>query len=277
MELLRAVDAPARAVVVVAHGLNQRAHALLPLCEALRRRGATIVLVRFHGHLLDAEHSPETIEEWRSLDWRQWLRDWEEASAAAASIAARDHLPLTFLGFSLGALVHAHAMACRDEAPPPFAAQLLLAPAIRLRPRSRAVLLFRALGRRFLVPSLAPAAVRSHGATSVAAYEALFHLVSSLDAPRHPERLRLPTLVLIDPGDELSSPERLRRWIAHNGLASHWQVRGVPRDGPIGTHRFRHYVTDETALGVASFARLVEMAAAALLMQRSVHVAPPDG
>jgi len=277
MELLHPVGTPPRAVVVVAHGLNQRAHALLPLSELLRRRGATIVLIRFRGHHWGSEHSPDTMDAWRSLGWRDWLRDWEEASAVGASLAARHEVPLVFLGFSLGALVHAYAMACRDDEPPPFARQLLLAPAIRVRPRSRAVLLFAALGRRFLVPSIAPAAVRSHSGTSVAAYSALFHLESSLDTPRHPERLRVPTLVLIDPADELASPGRLRRWIERQGLTSHWQVRGVPRAAAPGARTFRHYVTDETALGAASFGELAELAVAALLGPPPAPGAPPEG
>lgn len=265
LELLRPDGAPPRAVVVVAHGLNQRAHALLALCEALRQRGAAIVLIRFHGHHWGAERSPDTLEEWRSVAWRDWVRDWEEGAAVGASLAARHGVPLTFLGFSLGALVHGYALACRDDEPPPFVRQLLLAPAIRVRPRSRAILLFRALGRRFLVPSIAPVAIRAHDGTSVAAYMALFHLESSLDAPRHPERLRLPTLVLIDPRDELAGPARLGRWIARQGLSELWQVRDVPREPGRGIRTFRHYVTDEAALGAASFAELVEIVVAALL------------
>ncbi|MEO7962975.1 MAG: alpha/beta hydrolase, partial [Gemmatimonadaceae bacterium] len=216
MELLAA--SPARAVVVLAHGLNQRVAALRPLGEALRQRGATVVPLRFHGHTLDHENDAATFEAWRSLTWRDWLDDWTRTTENARALAERDDIPLTFAGYSLGALVHTYAMASGTESPPPYTRQLLLAPAIRVHAHTRAVRIFRAMGSRFLVPSVAPIAIRSHDGTSVAAYEALFHYEGALDTLSDPNRLRIPTLAVIDRRDELASAARLAAWIARNGL-----------------------------------------------------------
>jgi alpha-beta hydrolase superfamily lysophospholipase len=258
----------ARAVVVVAHGLNQRVSALRSLGEALRERGATIVPLRFRGHRLDREEDAATFDAWRSLTWRDWLADWEETTERAHTLAIREGVPLAFLGYSLGALVQTYALAFGTGAPAPYTRQLLLAPAIRVRAYTRTARVFRGLGGRFLIPSVTPVAIRSHGATSVAAFEALFHYESSLDAIPDPARLRIPTLVLIDRRDELASAARLHEWIDRHALGSEWEVEPIPRPAPAKPLTYRHYVTDESALGPDSFRMLVARIATHLLGER---------
>ena len=265
-EILTASDP--RAVVVVAHGLNQRVSALRSLGEALRERGATVVPLRFRGHRLDREDDAATFDAWRSLTWRDWLDDWQETTERAHVLAMRDGVPLTFLGYSLGGLVQTYALAFGTGAPGLYARQLLLAPAIRVRAYTRTVRVFRPMGGRLLIPSVTPVAIRSHGATSMAAFEALFHYESALDAIPDPTRLRIPTLVLIDRRDELASAARLHTWIDRHGLANEWEVEPIPRPAPAKPLTYRHYVTDESALGPDAFRMLVARIATHLLDDR---------
>ena len=260
--VLDSTGAP-RIVVLVAHGLNQRSDAMRELYEPLRLQGACVVLARFRGHRAGAPADAATVEAWRTVEWGDWGDDWLAAARIAQQLAETHRVPLTFLGFSLGGLVHVHHLATGTGVPV-FVRQVLLAPAIRVHPRSRAVRAFRALGRRFLVPSLAPEAVRSHGGTSVAAYEALFRYESALDVVPHPDRLRIPTLVVIDPRDELASAPRLVDWIAAHGLESSWHVHAIEKDMTTARSRLRHYVTDEAGLGPGPFAHLVDLLTRAL-------------
>ena len=263
MEVIEPADRP-RAVVLLAHGLNQRASALRPLAEALRSRGASVVLLAFRGHRRDDEVDAGTLEAWRQVTWDQWREDWREGAISGGTLAASLGVPLYFVGFSLGALVHVHELVAGGSLPHAFDRQVLLAPAIRVHPRSRLVRIFRFLGPRFLVPSLAPMPVRSHRGTSVAAYEALFRYEAALAGVERPERLRLPTLVLMDARDELVSAAGLRAWIAAHDLGAYWQLEGVEKDPATAGFGLRHYITDEVGLGPQPFRNLVERVASAL-------------
>lgn len=263
MEVIECADRP-RAVVLLAHGLNQRASALRPLAEALQSRGASVVLLAFRGHRINDEVDDETLEAWRQVTWDQWRQDWREGANTAGALAASLDVPLYFVGFSLGALVHVHELVAGEPLSRPFDAQVLLAPAIRVHPRSRLVRIFRFLGPRFLVPSLAPRPVRSHRGTSVAAYEALFRYEAALAGVERPERLRLPTLVLMDARDELVSVDRLGAWIVAHDLGAHWRLERVEKDRATAGVGPRHYITDEVGLGPRRFHDLVERVATAL-------------
>lgn len=263
MEVMESAGRP-RAVVLLAHGLNQRASALRPLAEALQARGASVVLLAFRGHRRDDEVDAGTLEAWRRVTWNEWREDWLEGATTGGTLAARHAVPLYFVGFSLGALVHVHELVAAEPLPRGFDRQVLLAPAIRIHPRSRLVRLFRVLGSRFLVPSLAPMPVRSHRGTSVAAYEALFRYESALAGVQQPERLRLPTLVLMDARDELVSADRLRTWIATHDLGAHWRLESVEKDRATAGYGLRHYITDEIGLGPEPFHALVDRVAKAL-------------
>jgi hypothetical protein len=254
-----------KAVVVVAHGLNLRAHALRDFYEPLRENGATIVVLRLRGHARDSVADAETLEEWKTLDASAWVDDWRTAVDEARDLATQRGLPLTFLGYSLGALIHVYGLATGQLDENPFARQVLLAPALRIRRASRLVLIFRPLGRRFTVPSFAPADVRSHDGTSMAAYETLFGIEAALTQLEAPHRLKIPTLVIMDPGDELVSQTRIVDWIARNGLAPEWQMVALQKDAATARRRVRHYIFDERSLGPAAFERLATLIARALI------------
>ncbi|MBC7896252.1 MAG: alpha/beta hydrolase [Cytophagaceae bacterium] len=263
MEVIECADRP-RAVVMLAHGLNQRASALRPLAEALRSRGASVVLVAFRGHRIGDEVDAVSLEDWRQVTWDHWREDWREGAITGGALAASLGVPLYFVGFSLGALVHVHELVAGEPLSRSFDAQVLLAPAIRVHARSRLVRIFRFLGPRFLVPSLAPVPVRSHRGTSVAAYEALFRYEAALAGVERPERLHLPTLVLMDARDELVSVDGLRAWIAIHDLGAHWRLESVEKDRATAGYGPRHYITDEVGMGPQPFHDLVERVAAAL-------------
>jgi esterase/lipase len=254
-----------KAVVLVAHGLNLRAHALRDLYEPLRDRGATIVVLQLRGHARDAAADAQTREAWKSLDASEWVEDWRSAVERATELSAARGLPLAFLGYSLGALIHVYGLASGQLGRNPFVRQVLLAPALRVRSRTRLVLLFRPFGRRFTVRSFAPPDVRSHDSTSMAAYESLFDLEAALSALPEPRRLKIPTVVAVDPGDELVSHRRIVEWIDRNGLRPEWRVHTLAKDADTARSRIRHYVINERGLGAPAFRALTSLIADVLI------------
>ena len=252
-------------VVLVAHGLNLRADALRDLYEPLRRRGAAIVVLRLRGHARDSVADATLREEWRTIDATAWVDDWRASARVAEELAVRRGVPLVFLGYSLGALIHVYGLATSERQDSPFQRQVLLAPAVRVRRRTRLVLLFRPLGRRFIVPSLTPAEIRSHGGTSIAAYQSLFGYEAALSALDDPKRVKIPTLVLMDPGDELVSLQRLNEWIERHGLRPEWRMRALAKDSDTATSRVRHHIITERGLGSAAFAALTKTIGDALI------------
>lgn len=254
-----------RAVVLVAHGLNLRAHALRALYEPLRERGATIVVLRLRGHARDTAGDAATLEEMRSIDATQWVEDWRESVQVAEELATSCGVPLTFLGYSLGALIHVYGLATGVLEHNPFLRQVLLAPAVRVRPRSRLVLLFQPLGRRFILPSFARREIRSYRATSVGAYVALLGLEADVSVLDDAARVKFPTLVLMDSGDELVSHARLAEWIEANGLAPEWRITAIAKDRATARSRIRHDIVDEHSLGKATYEALTRRIVRALI------------
>jgi alpha-beta hydrolase superfamily lysophospholipase len=254
-----------KTVVLVANGLNLRARALSALYEPLRDRGAAIVVVRLRGHAGDSTADAATIEELLSIDATHWIEDWREAAGVADDYAAARHLPLTFLGYSLGALVHVAGLATGQFDRNPFCRQVLLAPAVRVRPRSRLILAFRLLGRRFVLPSFVRRDVRSHFGTSVGAYDALLRLEAGLDILQDPSRVSIPTLVLMESRDELVSRRRLVDWIQRNGLQVQWHIEEIAKEWATARTWFRHDIIDADGLGKEGYEALTRRISAALI------------
>lgn len=250
-------DGPRRAVVLVAHGLNVRAQAMRDLYEPLRAAGATIVSLSFRGHAL----SDRGTEAWASVSAEAWFGDWSEG-VRAAQARAKD-VPLTFLGFSLGCIVHLAALAASGT-PSAFARQVLLAPPIHVRPTVRCVRLFRAFGRHFRLPSFTPKAIRAQNGTTVGAYEALFAVQQQLQSCQNTDALRVPTLLVLDPRDELVSYGRVLRWVMEHQLVPPWQVLAI-REGQPAPSGLHHDMIDERSLGPRDYAALTARISAAIM------------
>lgn len=240
---------PRRAVVLVAHGLNVRPDAMAELYDPLRRAGATIVLLELRGHVPPDPGSDDT---WSNVQADDWLRDWLDAVATARSLAV--NVPLVFLGYSLGCLVHLRGLQTDDGAN--FSRQALIAPPLFVRVVPRLVRLLRVFGPGLRVRSLTPARIRARNGTTIAAYESLFRVRRSIVDSADVSRLRVPSLVVLDRRDELVSYRGVTRWIRERRLAPPWQVQLI-REGapaPAGIH---HYMIDRPSLGDQGYRDLI--------------------
>jgi hypothetical protein len=105
-----------------------------------------------------------------------------------------------------------------------------------------------------VIPSLAPRAIRAHArGTPLSAYRALWESVAAVRAKGFagPDA---PTLIWIDPRDELVSARGLREVRARYGKRD-WEIREARAQGEA---RYRHLVVNEYGLGAAEWRRVRE-------------------
>jgi pimeloyl-ACP methyl ester carboxylesterase len=247
LALPRIGEAPREAFLVLP-GLNLHPHRLDPLTDVLNTAGLAAVMPRLRGFAVPGDPALGRVRA------RDWVGDVD-----AAWRAAQARLPAaapSLLGYSLGALL---GLVWALDAGVALRRAVLLAPALRLRGRHRALIaaLTPLLPGRLWVPSRAPASYRFHAGTTVAAYRALLALERRL-RPRLQGWLRRegagppPLLIAVSPQDELIATAPLA------ALARAWPERvtllplsHTPRPGYPA-----HLGLDATTLGEAEWQRL---------------------
>ncbi len=228
---------PHRGTFIVVHGLNNRPDCLESFEAQLRQLGFGIERVTLVGHefSIRVRHGAS-----RAL----WLRQIDAAVRRVRMRSPRE--PLWGLGYSLGGALL--ATACSSQ---PFDGLVLLAPALRLRPRTYLTWPASLLaGSGAALPSFAPQSYRACDWTSVDCYKGLFDTVRMLSCT---DQLRsTPTLVMMGMKDELVDAESVQSWIVSERLQS-WQFV------PIRTRPWHHLLLDESCLGETSWKHVVWM------------------
>ncbi len=240
-----AQSATPRGVALVIHGLNVRPNAMQPLANCLAAAGVECLLLSLHGHgdnvapppgQSAATDSAARLESFRRVSYALW-RDETAAAYAIAAHSRRLGAPLLLAGFSLETLMGCNLALTEPDVR--FDRLILLAPALALRPHSRAATAGVLAPLRH--PQPGPARLRANRGTPVAAYMALYAALARFGRGDL-RRLDAPALVLIDPADELASYaglarlcERLPRWtlcpVAKSAGAAH-QVHHLVIDAP---------------------------------------------
>ena len=235
-----------RGVAVVAHGLNLRPSRMDALANVLTRAGFYVVRVALAGHGgNDAVFARVTRG--------RYLSDMRVAVCAAAEVAHEQKVPLVLVAFSLGAAVAQDLVNTPAFPRSPFAAQVLFAPAIAVKPFAHAVRLLSFFpGLR--LPSLNIESYRASDGTPIAAYSALFAsrgalLSSSLNGSR------VPTLVFLHPDDELVSFQGTRELMDERSLTS-WTLEAVDNSGHSLPRTVNHLIIDEAGLSRREWERV---------------------
>ena len=264
--ILEAMGEP-RGVALVIHGLNLKPERMGPLADELRRWGIAVVLCALRGHgenytpLAGCAPDIARLTTFRQVSYTGWRTEVMAAYAAATALAQPTAAPIFLVAFSLGALLGCELLVTTPMVH--FDRMVLLAPALALRPHSHLPAL---LGRwpTLALRSFAPRAYRSNPATPIAAYRALHTALQSLQ--RHGDgKLNVPTLVLIDPQDELVSLRGLRRWVQRLYL-SQWHFYLVKKEAQRADLRFHHLMIDADCVGPTPWQTMLAQIAAHLSM-----------
>jgi len=227
------------AVILVAHGLNVKPVAMMALVNWLTEQGADVFLIQLSGHYQEGI----SIQEVTMANWQQ---DMHNGYSIAKKAASDQGLPFYFLGYSLGALLGLSMIALKHDRPC-FDKQVLLAPAMAIRNRCYLVQPFCFLGNKMFLPSFTPVSYRANDSIPLSVYKILFMeerkvLHSTNDS------LNVPTVIFMDPKDELISYQKLKSLIVRNKLTN-YEIILLNSDlkGRIG--RYHHLILDESAMG----------------------------
>lgn len=186
---------PVRAVTLVVAGLNVRPSAMLALLEWLNDKGSHAFLVKLSGH---HEHSVSIMNVTRAI----WEEDMLNGYEAAFAAAGKNAVPLYFLAYSLGALL-GQSLLLMPGRNIGFDKQVLFAPATAIRKRNYLLKLLFGWGNLSL-PSYAPDRYKANKRLPVRIYKIMFGMETEL-WKAGAGKLPVPTLVFLDPWDELIS------------------------------------------------------------------------
>lgn len=228
------------AITMVVHGLNVKPTAMEPLIHWLTSSGSAVYLIQLSGHI----EKSATI---RDIDPYVWKDEMLDGFNTAKAAAAEHGLPLYFLGYSLGALLGQSmlALVLKEKC---FEKQILISPAIAVRFRSSLLRLLFLMGDQIALPSLAPQAYRVNDVLPLRVYQLLFAEEKKVWKAMS-SQLNIPTLVIIDPKDELISYRKLLRFIKKYELTN-YQVLSL--DSRLGDRRggYHHLLLDQRTMGV---------------------------
>jgi esterase/lipase len=247
LEVIEAQGERPQGVFLVVHGLNLKPSKMLSLASSLSLMGYSVFNVGLSGHL------GGPLSEFKAVKRKTWVDELCRAYVEAQSLADQYHVPIYFLGYSLGGAIGLDALlTCHLR----FDKMVLFSPA--LTPRNR-VLLVRAL--RFFpklrIPSKTPKEYRANNGTPVRAYNALFDSLRTVRGSANFGSFNVDVLVFLDPKDELVSLKKLEKFISLREL-DRWKVVLLSNDQSTLQKPYHHIIIDEEALGSEPWLELLQ-------------------
>lgn len=239
-----------KGVGLVIHGLNLNPVRMAAVVTALNAAGIDALRLSLKGHGgnftpregMDATEA--RLETFKGVSYPLWFQETCGGYEQARQSARQNQVPLFLIGFSYGGLMGLDLLASREEVR--FQRAVLFAPALSLHGWDYAIRLFSPFPR-MVIPALAPVDYLANPGTPMAGYNALFETLDHFESHIGP-RLNIPTLVVMDPGDELVSLDGLKR-LAEEHHLDRWRFYPVRNHRSVLKGMLRHIVIDETSLG----------------------------
>jgi pimeloyl-ACP methyl ester carboxylesterase len=263
----RTEAAELRGVALVVHGLNLKPARMADVIAVLNEGGIDALRLSLRGHgdnfrqREGLDEIQSRMEDFKGVSRSLWFRETLEGFEEARSFAHERRVPLFLVGFSYGALIGLDLLAAGPDAA--FDRALLFAPALSLRGWDYAIRLF-APFPRMIIPTLAPAEYLANPGAPMAAYNALFETLDRFES-HIGSKLNIPTLVIMDPGDELVSFGGIKN-LAEKHHLDQWRFHPVQNKGSLLKRTLRHIVIDEMSAGRKAWAE-IRIAMAAHLRQ----------
>lgn len=230
---------PKKGVTLVVHGLNVKPSAMLDLIDWLNKHGSDACLVKLSGHY---ENSPDT---W-AMSMDTWQSEMRYAYDIARKIANASGVPLFFLGFSLGGLL-GPAILSAGNGIYQFDKQLLFAPAIGLRTRSYLVKLSFFFNEKKRLPSFTPEPYRANNKLPILFYKIMFH-EERLLKKNFFKHVNIPTVVFIDPSDELISYRKLNK-LSQKFKLTNFRMVTLDKNLTGRETQYHHLIINERTMG----------------------------
>jgi esterase/lipase len=230
---------PKKAITLVVHGLNVRPAAMLDLVKWLNEQGSDAYLVKLSGHHANSVNAAE-------ITATVWQSEMISAYNLAKKASFDNLVPLFFLGYSLGGLL-GPGMMCLGGGIYKFDRQLLFAPAIGIRTRSHLVKLSFFLDERRKLPSYTPKEYRANKGLPIRFYKIMFRQEKMLRKNRF-MHVNIPTLVFIDPADELISHRKLSK-LSRRFQLTNFRFILLDSDLTDRETKYHHLIINERTMG----------------------------
>lgn len=235
-------------VVLLVHGLNQKPSSWMELIHHLNSNGLHVYRLALQGH------RGLSFDDMRQVNAGIWE---DELLGGYREIAGRyPKYPVYLIAYSLGGLVSMIVQLKTGQRL--FTRQVLLAPALAIRPYTRfAQLLCRIFPH---LPSRSPQGyVANREGTTAEAYRALFQLEKEFRTFQDISILNIPTLVMMRQDDELISYKGTLRFLERNELGE-WRMLPLLENSalPRCSCSYRHLIVDSRSAGKEIWRRITE-------------------
>lgn len=233
-------------VVLLVHGLNQKPSSWSDLIEYLNSINLHVYRLALKGH------RGLTFDDMHSVNAQVW-----QDELIAAHNEMQQHfcsLPLYLVAYSLGSLV---AVSVQLKAGQPlFDRQILLAPALAIRPYTRLALPLCTLLAH--LPSRSPRGyIANTEGTTAEAYRALFQLEKEVRQCGNFSIVNVPTQIMMRPDDELISYTATGRLLKKNKLDK-WRLVPLVDDSCAKrcSFSYKHLIVDQRSAGGVIWGRM---------------------
>jgi alpha-beta hydrolase superfamily lysophospholipase len=247
-----------RAVAVLVHGLNGKPNRMNAIAYILNEVGVRVLRVTLRGHgCLD-------IHDLQVVRMEDWFYDLQRAYCIALHYANEHDLPLYYVGYSAGGGLILDLMQRKLEENILFDKMIFFAPGISLSipgfVLSRIVLSLNTIwpiahwSSSLLVPSITPEEYRCYIGTPLAAYNARLHAMQHLETIGLERLDNIPTIIFIDPQDELVSKTGIQKMIQKAGMKN-WEIIEINKKRSQFPH---HLIIDPVSTGDEQWGKIVK-------------------
>jgi esterase/lipase len=246
-----------KGVALVIHGLNVKPDKMDSIITLLIHSGIDVLKVSLSGHGKNYNHtghideSKARMETFKRVSYELWMKETYQAYDLAEKMSREKHVPLFLVGYSLGGLLGIDLFSTCSTVY--FNRMVLLAPPLHVHALYYA-LKFLLPFPKLVIPSFTSASYRANFGTPAAAYHVLFEAIEYFHHNMRPE-LNIPTIVIIDPQDELVPYERLERTIKSRSL-DQWKLYLLKKSEKDAKRKPHHLIIDESMVGKGSWDRM---------------------
>lgn len=248
---LGAQNCPEKAFVGLAHGLNNPPSIMDDIAKELEAQGYSPIFVGLSGHREDS-----TLSEMRHVSAKKWRTEFQDFMSQLNAQAERCNKPQFFVGYSMGALLHADFVS-RTKEPSSSSKSVYLAPALQTFNFARFVTWI-PLWNSVVLPSFNHETAIAQEGSSMAAFRALFEIQNDFNANASSELKQSPTLILMDPKDELVSFEKTQNLVARLELAPEWNIQKIGSSAEAKKNFKHHLFITRQSAGEEHFGKLME-------------------
>jgi esterase/lipase len=230
-------------VSLLVHGLNFAPEKMDSIGKLLSDDGSEVLRISLKGHRGNEE-------EFKNVTRPDWILDIFNGYCEARQRADLLGLPLNYVGYSLGGVLNMDLMNNFPEADVKYDHIIYFAPAAAITMKSYMVKMLNVFGSKYLVPSFNEEDYRANcKGTPIVAYNSMFDSIDSVKKSGI-KGSDTPTLIIIDPDDELVSPAGLRSIIDVNNLTN-WSIYEFSNSSEKTKlkNKFHHLIVDEESVG----------------------------